>query len=563
MKKVLLYISAALGMAGVFMAAYFLRSAYYIQSHSSVHTLIGYDAAWQLAIVRVLNYFLALAIYYLSLRGLKKRDAKGLWSYMAVAFLLVGVMLARMTTYPWSWSMRLEIYSWAFLLLPLLLPLYALHLSREGRLMGVALLGVLVLSLGAMTVSWYRYEDWNSYKMLDLQEETDKVFISDAYSKATNGMMLTVDEEGNAYAYVSLYKYTYTEGQPLPTGDVRLPTEVFSVRREGNEFVFYKDFYEDENQDQPVLSIPCLRGHIWDDYESAYCVRMTYQENPLFTKDKQSGIYCHLEYTDRPDVGADDPLAGRRPEDWPGEEWDVLDERFVVGEDHRLSNESGMVLLWTYTDDRFILAKKQEGPEGVTYEPLACGRKQAGRGVYDVKNIGTGVWWNGMDDFVYTDHDSQNRGVIWPGEPLKDVREARLKDGWQEVPLRDEYASSLCLFEKDGKRTALFIAEADDAYSWADRSDEFDPREQLVTGYALLAPDGTVEAYGGLALVATDQIEPLLAQLDTRSKIGSFGYIDWQACWPSRARLTADGRLILRDKAGEWMLMALSDLIER
>ena len=129
--------------------------------------------------------------------------------------------------------------------------------------------------------------------------------------------------------------------------------------------------------------------------------------------------------------------------------------------------------------------------------------------------------------------------------------------------MRDGYASSLCLFEKDGKRTALFFAEADDAYSWADWSDELDPRERLVTGYALFAPDGTVEAYGGLALVAADRVEPLLARLNTRSRIGSFGYIDWQACWPSRARLTADGRLILRDKAGEWTVIPLSDLIER
>ena len=67
----------------------------------------------------------------------------------------------------------------------------------------------------------------------------------------------------------------------------------------------------------------------------------------------------------------------------------------------------------------------------------------------------------------------------------------------------------------------------------------------------------------GLALVAADRIEPLLAKLDTRARIGSFGYIDWQACWPSRTRLTADSRLILRNEAGEWTVIPLSDLIER
>ncbi len=128
--------------------------------------------------------------------------------------------------------------------------------------------------------------------------------------------------------------------------------------------------------------------------------------------------------------------------------------------------------------------------------------------------------------------------------------------------MRDEYAAALCLLEKDGRRSLLFYEEAD-ASSWADRSDGFDPRERLVTGYALLAPDGTVEAYGGLALVAADRVEPLLAKLNTRARIGSFGYIDWQACWPSRARLTADGRLILRDKAGEWTVIPLSDLIKK
>lgn len=553
MKKVLLHIVAVLGLALVCVSF----MAYWPTVSTS-----GYMDRWKASILYGCTYMLALAWFFFAVRGLKRRACKGLWIYSLPPFLLIGLYMYG--SFGGYGELTLSTiknvpYTVFFLLPPLLIPLLPLSEKGRGLLPTIALFTVVAVAFGSMTIGWYLSTDWTRRLLFDPMDQLNRTFVSDAYSESSDGLLLTVDGEGRMYAYVSRAKLE------KDIGFRRQPTVIFSVRREGSEFVFTKEFFTDQNQTEPVLSIPCLRGHIWYDRETdyAYVASMSYEDNPLFTNSEMGYLYCRLENTDLHDVGTDDILAGLRPEDWPGVAWDLLDQHFIVGDDHALTNDRNMALLWTYTDDCFILAKRQEGPDGVTYKPWACGRKQAGRGVYDVKNIGTGVWWNGMDDFVYTDHDSGDRGVIWPGEPLKDVREARLKDGWQEVPLRDEYASSLCLFEKDGKRTVLFTAEADDAYSWADWSDEFDPRERLVTGYALLASDGTVEAYGGLMSVAADRVGSLLAKLNTRARIGSFGYIDWQACWPSRARLAADCRLILRNQAGEWTVIPLSDLIER
>ncbi len=552
MKKVLLHIAAVSSLA----ALGFTFLEYNVTVRHPYWS--GFSSNWAASAAMSGICLGLLLAYFLAIRGLKKRESKGLWVYSLLVLLFFGLYLYAVgfrliyTSVITTDSILHVPYVFFFAAPPLLIPL--MPLGQKGRwALPAALFGLLVLSFGVMTWGWHETDNWDRKEVLlfDQTYWTDELFVSDATLAYSDGLLLTVDEAGKTYAYVS--KASRISGS-------RRPTEVFSVRREGNEFVFYKDFYEDENQDQPVLSIPCLRGHIWNDFESAYCVDMTYQENPLFTKDKLSGIYCHLEYTNRTDVGTDDILAGRRPEDWSGVTWNLLDQQFTAGEDHSLTNDKDMALLWTYTDDCFILAKRQEGPDGVTYEPWACGRKQAGRGIYDVNNMGTGAWWNGMDNFVYTDYES---GVIWPGEPLQKVWEARLKDGWQEVPLRDEFASSLCLLEKDGKRTVLFFAEAGDAYSWADWSDEIDPREQLVTGYALLSPDGSLETYGGLVPVEAEQTDHLLSLLNNRSRIGSFGYIDWQASWPARTRLTDDGRLILRNEAGEWTVVPVSDLIQK
>lgn len=553
MKKILLHIAAVLGLALVCIT--------FMMYWPTVSTS-GFMDRWKASILYSGAYLLAFTGFFFAMRGLKKRACKGLWIYSLPSFLLIGLYLygsfgqgyGEVTSY----TIKNVPYTVFFLLPPMLIPLLPLAEKGKGALPAIALFAVLAVAFGSMTVDWYLYDDWNRKSLFDpMDDNLNRTFISDAYKESSDGLLLTVDGEGRMYAYVSHAKLE------KDIGFRRQPTVIFSVRREGNEFVFYKDFFEDENPDQPVFSIPCMRGHIWYNRETdhAYVASMSYEDNPLFTNSEMGYLYCRLENTDLHDVGTDDPLAGRRPEDWPGVEWDLLDQHFIVGDDHTLTNDRDMALLWTYTDDCFILAKRQEGPDGVTYKPWACGWKQVGRGVYDVKNIGTGVWWNGMGDFVYTDHDSGDRGVIWPGEPLKDAREARLKDGWQEVPLRDEYAASLCLLEKDGKRTVLFFAEADDAYSWADRSDGFDPRERLVTGYVLLAPDGSLETWGGLVPVEAEQTDHLLSLLNNRSRIGSFGYIDWQASWPARTRLTDDGRLILRNEAGEWTVMALEEII--
>ena len=555
MKKILLHITAVLGAAGILICGLLLVPPFY------VHYSLGFTEIWKTAFAWSWLYLASFSIYFLSVRSLKRLGGRGLWIYGVLCFMAVVwfaydmfCLSSRLLTL----SVLLEFVLMVLLFLPVpLLPVLSSGQKGERRIGALFFSAFLVFTLSVLTHGYYKMGQGRLANQFDPWQHTDRVLASDAYASHKTGLLITVDEQGRAYAYVSYVPYD---------GSGVRHTEVFALSREADEIVLTKEFYSYRYQTEPDFSMPFYRGHIegtghWGSYE--YAVELWPQSNPFWAKTIQiPAIVCTLHITGHSDIGAEDPLEGRRPEDWPGVEWDMLDQHFVVGEDRQLSNENGMVLLWTYTDDCFILAKRQEGPEGVTYEPWACGRKQAGRGVYDVKNIGTGVWWNGMDDFVYTDHDSGDRGVIWPGEPLKDVREARLKDGWQEMPLRDEYASSLCLLEKDGRRCLLFHGEAD-ASAWADRSEEmdFEGGEHLVDAYALLAPDGTVEAYGGLALVAADRVGSLLAKLNTRACIGSFGYIDWQACWPSRARLTADGRLILRDKAGEWTVMALEEII--
>ena len=551
MKKVLLHLAAIFGLALV-CAAFMMYWPYVSTS--------GFVGRWKVSIILSCAYLLALAWFFFAVRGLKKRACKGLWIYSLPPFLLLGLYLYGCFASGYGEVLLSTIknvpYTVFFLLPPLLIPLMPLSEKGKGTLLAVALFAVLAVAFGGMAIGWYRYEDWNRKSLFDPMDHLNKTFVSDAYTESSDGLLLTVDEEGKMYAYVSYAKLKKDIGYR------RQPIEIFSVRREGNEFLFTKDFYTDQTQAEPVLSIPCMRGYIWYDREKAYAyvASMSYEENPLFTQNELGYLYGRLERTDRTDVGAEDPLAGRRPEDWPGVEWDMLDQHFTVGEDHRMTNENGMVLLWTYTDNRFLLAKKQEGPEGVTYEPRACGRKKLGRGIYDIRNMGTGVFWNGTGTFVDTDYDGQDKGVLWPGEPLDQVKEMYLAAGWTEAAVAPECAASLCLLERDSQRLLLFFAVEDDAYSWADWSDEIDPEERLVTGYARFAPDGSLETYGGLIPVAAEQADHLLTLLNTRAKIGSFGYIDWQASWPARTRLTIDGRLILPDKAGEWTSIPLSGI---
>lgn len=407
-RKILLHIAAVLGLALV--CAAFM--AYWPFVASS-----GYMGRWKASILYGCTYMLALAWFFFAVRGLKRRAYKGLWIYSLPPFLLIGLYMygsfggyGEVTWY----AIKSVPYSLFFLLPPLLIPLLPLSEKGRGVLPAIALFAVLAVAFGSMTIGWYLNADWTRRELFDSMDNLNRTFISDAYSESSDGLLLTVDEAGKTYAYVS--KASRISGS-------RRPTEVFSVRLEGNEFVFYKDFYEDENPDQPVFSIPCMRGYIWYNRETdyAYVASMSYEDNPLFTNSELGYLYCRLENTDLHDVGTDDILAGLRPEDWPGVAWDLLDQHFVIGEDHALTNDRDMTLLWTYTDDCFILAKRQEGPDGVTYKPWACGRKQAGRGIYDVNNMGTSAWWNGMDNFVYTDYDSGDRGVIWPGEPLQKV----------------------------------------------------------------------------------------------------------------------------------------------
>ena len=546
MKKVLLHLAAVLSLA----ALGFTFLDYNVTVRHPYWS--GFSSNWAASAAMSGIYLGLLLTYFLAIRGLKKREGKGLWVYSLLVLLFFGLYLYAVYTSVIRIDNILHVpYAFFFAAPPMLIPL--MPLGQKGRwALPAALFGLLVLSFGVMTWGWHEMDNWDRKASLlfDPTYWTNEMFVYDAYYENDSGLLLTVDEVGKVYAYVSESSTTVSQGEG------RRPTEVFSVRREGNEFLFTKDFYADPTQTEPVISIACMRGHIWSDGEYGYRVDMAYEENPLFTKEELRGIYCLLENTDRTDVGAEDPLAGCRPEDWPGVEWDVLDQHFTIGEDHRLTNENGMVLLWTYTDDRFILAERQAGAEGVTYKPLTCGRKGPGRAVYDVCDMDAGIPQNALK--IFTDY---GEGVLWPGEPLDRVKEMYLAEGWTEAAVAPEHAASLCLFEKEGRRCLLLCAKEDDAYSWADRSDEFDPGERLVTGYAFLATDGALEAWGGLVPVAADQTEKLLSQLNTRAKIGSFGYIDWQASWPARTRLTDDGRLILRDKAGEWTVMALEEII--
>ncbi len=551
-KKILLHIAAILSLA----ALGFTFLEYNVTVRHPYWS--GFSSNWAASAAMSGIYLGLLLLYFLAIRGLKKRESEGLWVYSLLVLLFFGLYLYAVgfrliyTSVITTDSILHVPYVFFFAAPPLLIPL--MPLGQKGRwALPAALFGLLVLSFGVMTWGWHETDNWDRKAALlfDPTYWTNKTFVSDVYGDDYSaGLLLTVDEEGKMHAYVS--KSSATAGS---RGEGRRPTEVFSVRREGNEFVFFKDFFTDQTKAEPILSIPCMRGHIWNDGGYGYRVEMDYEENPLLTEDELGYLRCDLEFTDRTDVGAEDPLEGCRPEDWPGVAWDVLDQRFTVGEDHRLSNGNDMTLLWTYTDDRFILAERQAGAEGVTFEPWACGRKGPGRAVFDVRDMGAGIPQNALK--IFTDY---GEGVLWPGEPLDRVKEMYLAEGWAEAAVAPEYAASLCLFMKDGQRTVLFFAEAGDAYSWADWSDEFDPKAQLVTGYARFTSDGALEAWGGLVPVEAEQTDHLLTLLNVRAKIGSFGYIDWQASWPARTRLTTDGRLILQNAAGEWTRIPLANI---
>jgi hypothetical protein len=549
MKKVLLHLAAVLSL----IALGFTFLEYNVTVRHPYWS--GFSSNWA-ASAAVSGIYLGLLLaYFLAIRGLKKRESKGLWVYSLLVSLFYGLYLYAYYTGVIRIDDILRVpYAFFFSAPPMLIPL--MPLGQKGRwALPAALFGLLVLSFGVMTWGWSQIFNWDRKASLlfDPTYWTNRAFVSDVYGDYSAGLLLTVDEEGKMYAYVS--KSSATAGS---RGEGRRPTEVFSVRREGNKFVFTKDFYADQTQAEPVLSIPCMRGHIWNEVGYRYRVEMDYEENPLLTEDELGYLRCDLEFTDRTDVGAEDPLSGRRPEDWPGVEWDVLDQHFIVGEDHRLTNENGMVLLWTYTDDRFILAERQAGAEGVTFEPWACGRKRPGRAVYDVCDMGAGIPQNALE--IFTDY---GEGVLWPGEPLDRVKETYLAEGWTEAAVAPEHAASLCLFEKEGRRCLLLCAVEDDANSWADWSDEFDPQELLVTGYARFTSDGALEAWGGLVPVEAEQTDHLLTLLNTRAKIGSFGYVDWQASWPARKRLTTDGRLIQQNETGEWSIIHLDEIMEK
>lgn len=552
MKKVLLHLAAVLSL----IALGFTFLEYNVTVRHPYWS--GFSSNWA-ASAAVSGIYLGLLLaYFLAIRGLKKRESKGLWVYSLLVPLFYGLYLYAYYTGVIRIDDILRVpYAFFFSAPPMLIPL--MPLGQKGRwALPVALFGLLVLSFGVMTWGWSQIFNWDRKASLlfDPSYWTNNVFVCDANHEHDDGLLLTVDGAGKMCAYVSESFAT-----AVSRNEDRRPTEVFSVHREGNEFVFTKDFYADQTQAEPVLSIPCMRGHIWSDGEYGYRVAMAYEENPLFTKDELLGLYCVIEFTDRTDVGADDPLEGRRPEDWPGVEWDMLDQHFVVEEDRQLSNENGMVLLWTYTDNCFFLAKRQEGTEGVIYEPLVCGRKSPGRDIEDWKVIDPAFEVRPGAFEGFTDYDDQNKGVIWPGEPLEYVRKARLKDGWTEAAVTGAFADTLCLFEKKGQRLLLLHAEAE-ASLWDDWTPDidYDNGERLTVGYALFAPDGSLETYGGLVPVAAEQADHLLSQLNTRAKIGSFGYIDWQASWPARTRLTTDGRLILQNEAGEWNVLSLAEI---
>ena len=554
MKKVLLHIATVLGAAGILICGLLLVPPFY------AHNSLGFTETWKTAFAWSWLYLASFSIYFLSVRSLKRLGGRGLWIYGVLCFMAV-VWFA----YDMFWlssrlltlSVLLEFVLMVLLFLPVpLLPVLSSGQKGERGPGVLFLAAFLVFTLSVLTHGYYEMGQNRLANQFDPWQSTGRVLASDAYATHETGLLITVDEQGRAYAYVSYVPYDGT--------GVR-HTEVFALSREADEIVLTKEFYSDRDQTEPVFSMPFYRGHIeetdhWG--SSEYAVELWPESNPFWAKMIQiPAIVCTLYITGRSDIGTQDPLAGRRPEDWPGVTWDMLDQHFTVGEDRQLFNESGMVLLWTYADDCFILAKRQEGTEGVTYKPWACGRKEAGRAVCDIHNMGISIWWNDTGNLVYTDYDSQNKGVVWPGEPLADVKESYLKGGWTEAPLQGEVASALCLLEKEGERLLLFHGAADDPASWADWSDEFKKEERLMTGYALFAPDGSLETFGGLVPVAADQTEKLLSQLNTRAKIGSFGYIDWQASWPARTRLTDDGRLILRNEAGEWTVMTLEEII--
>ncbi len=554
MKKVLLHITAVLGAAGILICGLLLVPPFY------VHYSLGFTETWKTAFAWSWLYLASFSIYFLSVRSLKRLGGRGLWIYGVLCFMAVVwfaydmfCLSSRLLTL----SVLLEFVLMVLLFLPVpLLPVLSSGQKGE-RGMGVLFFSAfLVFTLSVLTHGYYKMGQGRLANQFDPWQHTDRVLASDAYASHKTGLLITVDEQGRAYAYVSYVPYD---------GSGVRHTEVFALSREADEIVLTKEFYSHRYQTEPDFSMPFYRGHIegtghWGSYE--YAVELWPQSNPFWAKTIQiPAIVCTLHITGHSDIGADDPLEGRRPEDWPGVEWDMLDQHFVVGEDRQLSNENGMVLLWTYTDNCFFLAKRQEGTEGVIYEPLVCGRKSPGRDIEDWKVIDPAFEVRPGAFEGFTDYDDQNKGVIWPGEPLEYVRKARLKDGWTEAAVTGAFADTLCLFEKEGQRLLLLHAEAE-ASLWDDWTPDidYDNGERLTVGYALFAPDGSLETYGGLVPVAAEQADHLLSLLNTRAKIGSFGYIDWQASWPARTRLTTDGRLVLQNEAGEWNVLSLAEI---
>ena len=155
-------------------------------------------------------YLGLLFLYLLAIRGLKKREARGLWVYSLLVLLFFGLYLyevgfrLRYTIVITIDSIQSVPYLFFFAAPPLIIPLMPLA-DRKRWALPTVLFGVLVVSFGVMTWGWHETDNWDRKEVLlfDQTYWTDELFVSDATLAYSDGLLLTVDEAGKTYAYVS------------------------------------------------------------------------------------------------------------------------------------------------------------------------------------------------------------------------------------------------------------------------------------------------------------------------------------------------------------------------
>ena len=249
MKKVLLHIATVLGAAGILICGLLLVPPFY------AHNSLGFTETWKTAFAWSWLYLASFSIYFLSVRSLKRLGGRGLWIYGVLCFMAV-VWFA----YDMFWlsnrlltlSVLLEFVVLVLLFLPVpLLPVLSSGQKGERRIGALFFSAFLVFTLSVLTHGYYKMGQGRLANQFDPWQHTDRVLASDAYASHKTGLLITVDEQGRAYAYVSYVPYD---------GSGVRHTEVFALSREADEIVLTKEFYSYRYQTEPDFSMPFYRG---------------------------------------------------------------------------------------------------------------------------------------------------------------------------------------------------------------------------------------------------------------------------------------------------------------